>query len=187
MQPLILASRSPRRQELLKQVNIPFETMPSDVDESRYPKESSPTQYVETLACAKADHVLQQHPGRIVLGSDTVVVIGDKILGKPRDTEDAREMLKELSGQVHSVLTGVAILSDDRRTVFHGRADVRFYQLTDEDIQHYIDSGEPFDKAGAYGIQGLGAMLVEEIKGDYFTIVGMPVAQVVRAWRSFSQ
>lgn len=187
MQPLILASRSPRRQELLKQVNIPFETVPSDVDESRYPKESRPEQYVETLACAKADHVFKQYPGRVILGSDTVVVTDGEILGKPRDEADAREMLKQLSGKVHSVLTGVAMISDNKRSVFHGQADVRFYTLTDEDIQQYIDSGEPFDKAGAYGIQGLGAMLVEEIRGDYFTIVGMPIAQVVRAWRSFSQ
>ena len=186
MQPLILASRSPRRQELLKQVKIPFDVIPSEVDEAQYPMKSGPEEYVETLARAKASHVLEKHPDRTVLGSDTVVVTDGEILGKPKDSQDARRMLRQLSGKVHTVLSGVAIVSEDGETVFHGRADVRFFPLTDEDIQTYIDSGEPFDKAGAYGIQGFGAMLVEEIRGDYFTIVGMPVAQVVRALRSFS-
>ncbi|TMW71589.1 Maf family protein [Alteribacter natronophilus] len=181
---LILASQSPRRKELLEQAHIPFQTISSNVEEWTDPA-LSPGELVVSLAEQKAEAVFRDHPEHVVLGSDTVVAIDGDVLGKPVDADDARSMLKRLSGTSHSVYTGVAVLADGKRKTFYEKADVYFYPLSDEEIDTYINSGEPFDKAGSYGIQGLGAVLVERISGDYFAIVGLPLAGTVRVLKEF--
>lgn len=178
---LVLASASPRRRELLHQVGIRTVVDPSDGDE--WSQEKDPGRYVVELARCKVLDVADRHGDQWVLGSDTVVTLDGKILGKPADEEDAIKMLRELSGRTHKVFTGVSILRMDRGRVLYEKTfsqstDVTFYELSDELIDRYVSSGEPFDKAGAYGIQGRGAVLVKEIRGDYNTVVGLPVAEV---------
>lgn len=177
---LVLASQSPRRKELLEQVGVSFETQPSVLEEVIDPA-LPPEKVVQSLALQKAEEVFRGHPEKIVLGADTLVAAEDTILGKPTDDADAADMLRRLSGRTHQVHTGTAILSAEERTVFTETVHVTFYPLSESEIQTYIQSKEPADKAGAYGIQGLGAVLVERIEGDYFSIVGLPVAKVVRA------
>lgn len=184
MKKLILASQSPRRKQLLEQVRIPFSVSSSNVDES-YPPHLSPSEIVQFLAKKKARSVLKENEDAVVLGSDTVVVLDEKILGKPNDETEAKTMLKKLSGRTHSVVTGVAIVSSKKEAVFSVESLVTFYDLTEEEIDFYIRTREPFDKAGAYGIQGIGAFLVKEIQGDYFSIVGLPVARTVRELKKF--
>nr|WP_295971818.1 Maf family protein [uncultured Bacillus sp.] len=179
MQNLILASSSPRRKELLENLHLSFQTVSSDADES-YPSYWEPAQIVTELSLRKAKAVSTKYPGSFVIGSDTVVAIDNHVLGKPRDRREAFSMLKNLSGKTHSVFTGVAIVSPDYETVFFERTDVVFWELTDEEIKRYIATGEPFDKAGAYGIQGFGSLLVKKIAGDYFAVVGLPLARTIR-------
>ncbi|SDN59079.1 Maf family protein [Alkalicoccus daliensis] len=180
MKTVVLASQSPRRKELLTQAGIEFTVQPS-VKEEIYDPAETPDNIVASLALQKAEEVFAQHPEAVVIGSDTMVAIDGKMLGKPKDEEEAARMLKQLSGRTHQVHTGAAILSKEDRTVFTETVQVTFYPLTESEINTYIQSKEPADKAGAYGIQGLGAVLVERIEGDYFSIVGLPVAKVVRA------
>lgn len=197
---LILASASPRRRELLGLTGYDFEVQVSEADESV--ESGLPVEeVVMTLARRKAEAVfcnrLASHlddgnvyhcdngssslgGGDIVLGSDTIVVLDGQIMGKPKDAEDAARMLRGLSGRTHHVYTGVALLSAKRQDVFYSVTEVEFYPLTEEEIQNYIATGEPMDKAGAYGIQGRGAVLVKGICGDYFTVVGLPVAETAR-------
>ncbi|WP_080844625.1 Maf family protein [Cytobacillus gottheilii] len=179
MQTLILASSSPRRKELLEILQLPFEIKSSDVDESFEPG-TEPAEVVMELAKRKADAVFQGNKESYVIGADTVVVLGDDILGKPRDEKDAFQMLRSLSGKQHSVFTGVSIVSSQETTTFFTETKVTFWELADDEINAYLQTGEPFDKAGAYGIQGFGSMLVKEIHGDYFAVVGLPVSQTVR-------
>ncbi|UOE93303.1 Maf family protein [Alkalihalobacillus sp. LMS39] len=180
----ILASNSPRRKELLQQVNIPFKTEPSQIEE--VVKDSlNPSEVVVDLAYQKAADVLSRNPQAVVLGADTIVVANHQILGKPQSKEDARTMLSALSGTEHAVLTGVAIVSASKKELFFEETLVQFWELTDEEIEAYITTSEPFDKAGAYGIQGSGATLVKQIKGDYFSVVGLPIAKVVRTLQNF--
>ncbi|EMP56011.1 Maf-like protein [Marinobacter santoriniensis NKSG1] len=172
----ILASRSPRRAELLTQIGVSFETRPADVDETPRVNEAA-CHYVERLAQEKALVVARHSPGAWVIGSDTSVVLDGHILGKPRDRADACETLKRLSGQVHQVMTGVALANGSD---CHSRlvtTDVRFRRLADEEIAAYVDSGEPMDKAGSYGIQGLGGIFVEELRGSYSAVVGLPLQE----------
>lgn len=181
---LVLASASPRRRELLHQVGIRTVVDPSDGEE--WSQEKDPGRYVEELARCKVLDVADRHGDQWVLGSDTMVTLDGKILGKPADEEEAIKMLRELSGRTHRVFTGVSILRMDRGRVLYEKTfsrstDVTFYELSDELIDRYVSSGEPFDKAGAYGIQGRGAVLVKEIRGDYNTVVGLPLAEVYRA------
>jgi septum formation protein len=180
MSNLILASQSPRRKELLQQIQLSFSVMSSNVDETVAPH-LKPHEVVMELAMKKANEISKKHPDSYVLGSDTVVAHGDSILGKPQSEEEAKEMLTMLSGETHSVYTGVAILNGENQTIFYEKTDVTFWELTSTEIDGYIASEEPFDKAGAYGIQGLGAKLVKEIKGDYFSVVGLPLSRVYRA------
>ena len=176
---LILASQSPRRRELLELAGLTFECIPSRAEE--HIPEGIPAEKVPALlAESKARDILRSHPDAIVLGSDTIVVCDGDILGKPADEEDAFRMLSELSGRTHMVYTGVAILSADQQTVFTTGTAVEFYPLTEKEIRDYIRTGEPMDKAGAYGIQGRGALLVKKIDGDYYTVMGLPIAEVVR-------
>jgi septum formation protein len=183
MQRLILASSSPRRKELLENLHLKFEISSSDVDESYDPK-MKPEEIVMELANRKAKVIAEKNPSSFVIGSDTIVAVDGQVLGKPLTKDEAFKMLKLLSGRTHSVFTGVAIVSPEKKVTFFEKTDVTFWELTDEEIEAYIKSGEPFDKAGAYGIQGLGSMLVKQISGDYFTVVGLPVARTVRELRN---
>lgn len=169
---LILASKSPRRKELLSVITEDFVIKAADVDET-LPVGISPKEAVEYLSKIKAQPFANDND--TVIGADTVVAIDDKILGKPKDSTDAFNMLKRLSGRYHSVFTGVTVIKADKSITFSAETRVKFFQLTDEEIEKYILTGEPFDKAGAYGIQGKGAMLVEKIDGDYFNVVGLPI------------
>ncbi len=172
---LILASASPRRQEILRNAAIPFETCPAEVDECRREGESA-RDYVLRLAEAKARAAAR--PGKTVLGADTVVVVEGRILGKPADRDEAKSMLRLLSGRAHDVLTGVCLLDSGACRTFVERTVVRFKELGDQEVQAYVDSGEPLDKAGAYGIQGAASKFVERIEGCYFNVVGLPIARV---------
>ncbi|MFA9555944.1 nucleoside triphosphate pyrophosphatase [Evansella sp. AB-rgal1] len=184
MKPLILASQSPRRKQLLKQVHVPFSIEASLVEEEMN-NEEAPGDLVISLAKQKAEEVYSRFSHAIVLGADTIVVVDDHVLGKPKDEYDAKEMLQRLSGRAHQVYTGVYIVSKEKHVSFFEVSDVKFYSLEEDEIDAYVRSGEPADKAGAYGIQGIGATLVESIKGDYFSIVGLPIAKVVRALKEF--
>ena len=178
---LVLASGSPRRAEILRAVGWPFETVVANIDETLQEGET-PVAYVRRLALAKADKVAAHIPrGRLVLGADTTVVVADEICGQPRDDDDARRMLKLLRGCWHEVLTGVALVhagSDSRRLVDHEVTRVRFAEMTDEEIDWYVATGDPKGKAGAYAIQGAAAIFIEAVEGDYFNIVGLPVRLV---------
>jgi nucleoside triphosphate pyrophosphatase len=177
--PLVLASASPRRAELLRNAGIPFVVAPSDVPEVRQPNES-PEQMVRRLAREKAAAVMKVYPGRMVLGADTDVVVDDKVLGKPQDADDAKAMLRLLSGRTHVVMTGVTLLGsavDDTRVE---STAVTFADINDEEISAYVASGEPMDKAGAYAIQGVASRWIPRIEGCYFNVVGLPVPLVYR-------
>jgi len=175
---LILASQSPRRRELLVVAGFHFSIRVKPVEEVRGPGEA-PVDYVRRLARAKAE-AAWEHPNEIALGADTTVVIDDHVLEKPVDADDARAMLRLLSGRDHTVITGICLLHDNGVIVDHSSTLVRFAPLTDSEIADYVASGEPMDKAGAYAIQGLASKYVERIDGCYFNVVGLPVALV---WR----
>ena len=174
---LILASRSPRRSELLAAAGISFEVLAADLDETPHANEA-PEAYVERLAIEKARAVLALRPGATVLGADTTVVIDGLILGKPENDADATDMLRRLRGRAHDVFTGVAIVSDAGVRSAVERTRVWFDPLTDEDISWYVASGEPVDRAGAYAIQGLASRFIPRIEGSYTNVVGLPVALV---------
>ncbi|MFZ3588328.1 Maf family protein [Bacillus sp. DJP31] len=184
MQHLILASSSPRRKELLTNLGITFEVSSSSIEEIVDPS-ATPVENVLSLAQQKAMEVAKRFPSSYVIGADTMVTLGSIILGKPKNEEDAFRMLKLLSGVTHSVLTGVSIVKDAKATSFYVGTDVTFWELTDEEIHRYIETREPFDKAGSYGIQGLGSLFVKEIKGDYFSVVGLPISTLLRELKQF--
>jgi septum formation protein len=173
---IILASASPRRAEILRTVDWPFETLPLDIDETRAAGEDA-VAYVQRVARAKAEAAALRYPSAKIVAADTVVVIDAEILGKPRDDEDARGMLRQLSGRWHQVLTGVAFIDSASAEVrvAHETTEVKFAVMSEDEIDWYVASGEPLDKAGAYAIQGLGARFIEGIRGDYFNVVGLPV------------
>ena len=176
---IILASASPRRQELLSRIVPDYECIPSGCEE--FVPEGTPAQEVpRLLAEQKALAVAKDHPDDLVIGSDTVVVLNGTIFGKPKDMADAHRMLRSLSGQKHFVCTGVAVAEKGSVRSFLQETEVEFYPLSEETIDAYIATGEPMDKAGAYGIQGKGAVLVKGIVGDYFNVMGFPVAETAR-------
>lgn len=179
MQNLILASSSPRRKELLENLRLSFTISSSEVDESFDPT-LSPEDVVMDLAERKAKVIFKENPTAYVIGSDTIVVSDGQVLGKPENEADAKRMLEKLSGRKHEVYTGVSILSPNGTARFYEKTEVWFWELTDEEINFYVQSGEPLDKAGGYGIQQLGSMLVKKINGDYFAVVGLPVAKTYR-------
>ena len=181
---LILASSSPRRQELLRLITADFTVCPAAVDES-LPPALSVREAAQFLARKKALAVAAEHPTTVVLGSDTTVVLGDTILGKPQVPERAAEMLRMLSGKTHLVITGVALAQGTKVSAFQTETEVTFYPLTETQIQRYVATGEPLDKAGGYGIQGYGALLVEKLVGDYYGVVGLPVAPTARKLAQF--
>jgi len=177
---LVLASTSSRRVEILSAVAWPFEAMAAGVDETRLPSEA-PVSYVTRLAKAKADAVAERLSAGLVLGADTTVVTSGELLGQPRDGEDARRMLRLLSGKWHEVLTGVALVRAghaNNSVVDHETTRVRFGEMSEAEIDWYVATEEPMDKAGAYAVQGKAALFIEEIQGDYFNIVGLPVRLV---------
>lgn len=176
---LLLASASPRRADLLTAAGIPFEVLAVHVDESQLGDES-PEAHVRRLAEDKARAAWRRRPGAVVLGADTVVVVEGRILGKPRDADDAALMLRSLSGRAHEVWTGVAVLAGSTAAVEVECTRVWFSSLTDDDIAWYVGSGEPMDKAGAYAIQGLASRFIERIDGSHANVVGLPVALVYR-------
>ena len=184
MKDFIVASASPRRKEILSMGGFGFRIIPSDCDETIKEK-LSPEETVKVLAERKALSVLEKNENSVVLGCDTVVALGDEILGKPADREDAFKMIKALSGKIHRVCTGVCIADKDKTNTFVSVAEVEFYELSDETAESYVATGECDDKAGAYGIQGLGGTLVKSIKGDYYAIVGLPYAETVRVLSEF--
>jgi septum formation protein len=184
---LLLASASPRRAVLLKAAGIPFDVLASRVDEVVLPGEE-PTNHVRRLALAKAQAVAALRPGALVLGADTVVVVDGVIFGKPRDQEEASGMLRALSARAHDVYTGVALVAKATAP----RVDVAwtrvwFSSLSDADIEWYVQSGEPMDKAGAYAIQGLGSRFVDRLDGSYSNVVGLPVSLVWRLVKEMSE
>jgi len=182
---LILASGSPRRAEILRNAEFAFEVLPTNIDESRLPDEPA-ADYVLRLARDKAHIAARQVKARsepsICIGADTTVVLGKRLLGKPESIEEARWMLRELSGQTHEVLTGIALVTTpDLREASHVETTkVTFAEISEEEIENYLASGEPFDKAGAYGIQGLAGKYVTRIEGCYFNVMGLPLS---RLWR----
>jgi len=177
---LILASKSPRRSYLLDQAGLTFTVIPSSFDEKSVSL-STPETYVKVLAEAKAADVSKANPESWVIGADTIVVIDGKILGKPGSKEQARTMLKHLSGKTHQVYTGYCICCRAKEKSFSNtvKTDVLFKNLAVNEIEWYINTSEPFDKAGAYAIQGLGTFIVKSIKGSYTNVVGLPVCEVI--------
>ena len=183
---LILASGSPRRREIMEKLHIPFEVIVSEADET-IPEEMPIESVSEYLSAVKADAVYKLHheDGVIIVGADTIVVYDGIIYGKPRDEEDAYRMLKTLSGNTHKVITGVSIIvqngEDKQEVSFSNVSRVSFYEFSDREIWDYIATGEPMDKAGAYGIQQQGALLVKHIDGDFYSVMGLPIAELARA------
>lgn len=185
VQRLVLASASPRRRELLSAAEIACDVDPAHVDETRRAGEA-PAVFVERLARAKAEVVAARHPGRVVLGADTIVVVDDAVLGKPADARDAGLMLKRLSGRSHEVLTGVALVDSGATHAQVVSTTVWMVPLTPADVAWYVATGEPMDKAGAYAIQGRASRFILKIEGSYSNVVGLPVATVVQLMRRAS-
>jgi septum formation protein len=188
---LILASASPRRRDLLAACSIPFEIVPSMIDEHPLPDES-PSAYVRRLALAKAESVAQDHPDAVVLGADTTVTIDGLILAKPESHDEARQMLHRLCGREHEILTGVAVVAGetagcvgDRSAQAMVASRVLMRRFTAATVEWYIATGEPMDKAGAYAVQGLGGALVEWVKGSYTNVVGLPLGETLALLRRF--
>ncbi|CEN79665.1 Maf family protein [Paraclostridium sordellii] len=176
---IILASGSPRRREILANTNAKFDVLTSDVDERIF-KFEEPTQLVLRLAFEKCMDIAINNPESLVIGADTIVVLDNEILGKPKNEDEAFEMLSKLSNREHQVITGMSIVNieSNKKIADYTISNVKFKNLTDQDIRDYISTGECLDKAGSYGIQGYGALLVKEIQGDYFNIVGLPISKL---------
>lgn len=183
---LILASASPRRSELLRNAGIPFEVDPADIHEAPLAGEA-PMDYAQRLARDKARAVIARHPDAVVLGADTVVVIDQHLLEKPANAEDSARMLRLLSGRTHQVITGVCLLAADSELTQAEVTEVTFVEISEQEIADYVATGEPMDKAGAYGIQGMASRWVARIEGDYFNVVGLPVARVYRMLKQAKQ
>ncbi len=182
---LVLASRSPRRKQLLEMTGWPFDVQESQADETIAPG-TPPEEAVQMLARRKVEAVMPSIPDAYILGADTMVVYGDRFLGKPHTAEEAFDILRLLSGRTHDVWTGVAIATPNGEVVsFAEKTAVTFWELSEEEIAAYIATGEPMDKAGAYGIQGQAALFVKRIEGDYFNVVGLPLSGTVRELRRF--
>lgn len=176
---VILASQSPRRRELLSLVGIAHEVQPADIDETPFPGEQ-PVPHTERLARGKAEAIAATAPDALVIAADTIVVVDGDLLGKPVGIPEARAMLRRLSGRTHEVCTAMAVACGDRIESQVVRVAVRFRELDEETITRYVNTGEPMDKAGAYGIQGYGATIVEHIEGDYFAVMGLSLVTVVQ-------
>ena len=178
---IILASASPRRKEILENTNVKFKIMASSIEELRLEGES-PCQMVMRLAFEKGIDIASRQKSDLVISADTIVVLDNTVLGKPKDEIEARKMITSLSGRTHQVITGISLinLDNNKKIIDYVISNVKFKNLSEEDINDYIRTKESLDKAGAYGIQGYGALLVEEIQGDYFNIVGLPISKLNR-------
>ena len=176
---LILASASPRRQELIALISEDVICAPSGVEET-IPEDIAVCDIPLCLALQKAEAVAQNYPDDVVIGCDTGVILDDEILGKPKDKADALRMMKALSGRTHKVITGCALFYKGKTRGFSNVTEVEFFDLSDDEIENYINTSEPYDKAGGYGIQGNASLFVKGIKGDYFNVVGLPVAELNR-------
>lgn len=184
--PLVLASRSPRRRQLLERLRIPFSVHPSEVEEI-VPPGTPPAETVRLLARQKAEAVAPGYPHALTLGADTIVVLDDLVLGKPSDDAEATEMLARLGGRSHVVYTGIALIhaESDRVVTTHEVTEVTFASLSSAEIRAYVLTGSPLDKAGSYGIQDdAGALLIEGVRGDYYNVVGLPLHQLYRTLRA---
>ena len=182
---VILASASPRRRELLALIFADFRVVPSRFDEDEVPDDLPPPQHVQHSALMKARDVAEQHPGSLIIGSDTIVVVDGAILGKPSDETDAARMLGMLSGRTHQVYSGIAVIMNGVERTAVECTDVTFTSLSSEIISRYVATGEPMDKAGAYAIQGKGSVLIEGRRGCYFNVVGLPVFRLSRLLEEF--
>lgn len=184
---LVLASASPRREEILKNLNLKFTIVPAKIDESEFTS-SDPIEMVENLSVKKAEAVASLVEDALVIAADTIVVLGDEILGKPGSQPAARQMLKQLSNQEHYVMTGVSVLNSQTGEIetAHEITKVKMMELSQQEIEEYVSTGEPMDKAGAYAIQGLGALFIEEIIGSHYSVVGLPVNQLFKILRKFN-
>ncbi|MCG8635819.1 MAG: Maf family protein [Desulfobacterales bacterium] len=178
---IILASQSPRRKELLARAGIKFDIVVADIDEEAVPYKGDPGRHAATLSGLKAEAVADNHPGAWTLGADTIVVTDNLILGKPKDRDDAVKMLGSLSNRAHSVFTGFTLTNPGKEICISESVETRvvFKQLSAKEIRWYSATGEPYDKAGAYGIQGIGAFMVKEICGSYTNVVGLPVCEII--------
>ena len=181
---IILASKSPRRKELLEQLHLPFEIIVSDIEE-QIDHQKDLVKEIEKLSYQKANAVFEKESDALVIGSDTIVKINNEALGKPHTIIEAREMLHKLSGHTHEVVTAVTILYQDQIETFSSIAEVEFYPLSEEEIEEYISTNEPFDKAGAYAIQGDAAKFIRSIHGDYYTIVGLPIGELYQRLKKY--
>ena len=179
MKHIILASASPRRKEILELADLKFDVMPSDAQEIT--TKTAPNEVVMELASLKAKDIYKKSEKQsMIVGADTVVAYQGQILGKPTDKADAKRMLTMLSGQTHEVYTGDCIIEDGKTKPFYEETKVTFYEISDEQIDHYIKTGEPMDKAGSYGIQGKAAVFIKGIEGDYYNVVGFPIARFLQ-------
>lgn len=181
---VILASKSPRRKELMEMLKIPFDIIVSDIEEN-IDYNNDLVKEIEKLSYQKAKAVFDNHNDALVIGSDTIVKINNDILGKPHSLQEAKSMLKELSDNTHEVVTGVTILYKDIVETFSSVAEVTFYPLTEKEIDDYINTNEPMDKAGSYAIQGDGAKFIKSIKGDFYTIVGLPIGELYHRLKKY--
>lgn len=184
MKKYILASASPRRKELLQLLDLDFNIIPADITEN-LDASLTPEENVMKLAYGKAQAITTQYPDHFVIGADTIVVLNGRILGKPHSADEAKQMLRDLSGVTHQVITGVSLQYQDICDTFCSTTHVTFHPLTEVEIEAYIATQEPFDKAGAYGIQGRAAKFIKGIDGDYFTVVGLPIAEIYQRLKSF--
>ena len=182
---LILASGSPRRKEILEKLGYQFKTEKTDADE-RYPDNMRVSDIAEHLSVIKAKTSLTKNPDDVVIGSDTIVVLDGRVLGKPDSIRDAKEILMALSGKTHIVYTGVCVASAEKTESFTVATEVTFSELNESDIDEYIASGEPMDKAGAYGIQGFGCRFVSSISGDYYAVMGLPANKLYEVLKNFN-
>lgn len=181
---IILASGSPRRRELLSQMGLPFRVLVSDADET-VDSSLSPADQVALISRRKAEAVAVQCPGALVIAADTIVALEDRVMGKPHSKEEAVEMLSTLQGKTHQVYTGLTLQRDERTQTHVECTAVTFRPMSGAEIEAYVATGEPMDKAGAYGIQGLGGMFVEGIRGDYFNVMGLPICRLGTALKAF--
>lgn len=177
MNKVILASKSPRRKQIMEMLDIPFEIIVADIDEKINPNNELRKE-IENISFLKALKVFNDNKDAVVVGSDTIVVVNNEVLGKPKNEEDAKRMLKLLQNNMHHVITGVTILANGESETFSNVSEVYFNPLTDEEIEDYIKTKEPMDKAGAYAIQGIGAKFIKKINGDYYSIMGLPLSEL---------
>lgn len=181
---LVLASASPRRKEILAYLNIPFEVIVSDFEE-KIDENKSLEEEIKRLSKGKASAVFKDNKDALIIGADTIVTINNKILGKPKNKEEAYKMLKLLSGNKHTVITGATLINSIKADTFAVLSDVYFNELSDNEINDYIATGEPMDKAGAYAIQGIGSKFIHKIDGDYYAVMGLPISEIYKRLKVF--